>query len=84
MSVTTYKIKLTMSYADYGTRSYTLPVYTAPNSTNVKSAIAAFNAAANTAESDVAKTFISDYGAAPIGITEAEIDTITEEVIYSG
>lgn len=81
---TTYRIELTLSYIDALTRTYKLPQNSNPNASTVKNKIASFNTAAATSSSDVARTFISENGMAPVGITEARIISETEEVIYSG
>lgn len=81
---TSFSVELTIAYQDYTERTYKLPTRTAQNAGTVKTKIQAFNTAAAISSSDVAKTFLSDNGAHPIGITEAEIVTVEEEVIYNG
>lgn len=79
-----HSVRLTMKYTDYSERTYNLPTEYVQQSTTVKTKIQAFNTAAAIASSDVAKTFLSENGAPVIGITNAEIVTVTEEVVYSG
>lgn len=73
-----------MKYTDYSERTYSLPTEYVQQSTTVKTKIQAFNTAAAIASSDVAKTFLSENGAPVSAITNAEIVTVTEEVVYSG
>lgn len=80
----TYSLNLTISYIDATTRTYKLPTVNLQQSSTVKPLIQAFNAAAADSTSDIAKTFISENGMAPVGITEAQIITVEEEVLYSG
>lgn len=84
MSGTT-ALKLTMLYSDSDTRTYTINDLDSEKIVidDVKTKIKAFNQAAATDNSDVKKTFISDDGYNVTEISEAEIVTTTEEVIYS-
>lgn len=79
----TKTIRTTLTYADGTTRTYTLPTSESATAQIAKERIAAFNTAAATGTSDVNKTFVSDLGQSVAAITEAEIVTKTEEVIYS-
>lgn len=80
---TTTAIKTTLMYQDGATRTYTITAPTQLDPTQVKAQIAAFNTAAATGTSDVNKTFVSDFGNPVTLISEVEIVTTTEEVIYS-
>ena len=84
MSTTTKTARITMTYADANTRTYAITV-TNPNIDGdyMKTQIAAFNTAAATGTSDVNKTFVSDTGQPVTMISEAELVTKTEDVIYS-
>lgn len=80
----TKTIRTTLVYEDATTRTYSLPASQNITAALAKSRVAAFNAAAATGTSDVNKTFISDTGQTVTQISEAEIVTKTEEVIYNG
>lgn len=78
----TSKLKATFRYNDYGTRAVTVGDL-ATNSTAVadfKVNVKAFNATGVDAVSD---TFLSDAGAPLVGISEAEIITTDQTVIYA-
>lgn len=83
MSTTTV-IRTTLMYQDGATRTYSIEAPATPDPTQVKTKIAAFNAAAAIGTSDVNKTFVSDFGNPVTLIKEAEIVTTTEEAIYNG
>lgn len=84
MSTTTRTAKVTLTYADANTRTYNINVTnSAIDGTYMKTQIAAFNTAAATGTSDVNYTFVSDTGQPVTMISEAELVTKTEEVIYS-
>lgn len=84
MSTTTRTARVTMTYADANTRTYAINV-TNPNIDGdyMKTQITTFNTAAATGTSDVNKTFVSDTGQPVTMISEAELVTKTEDVIYS-
>ena len=80
-------IKIKLIYGDYTERTYSMDCPVEPNQdlvTYMKERINAFNTAANTADSTVQQTFISDNGSPTTGVSEAVIETQTEEVIYNG
>ena len=84
MSTTTRTAKVTFTYADANTRTYNINVTNnAVDANYMKTQISAFNTAAATGTSDVNKTFVSDTGQPVTMISEAELVTKTEEVIYS-
>lgn len=78
---TTFTANLELTYADYTTRNYKIPLQTeaAPY---VVSKIQAFNAAAADSNSSVSKTFLSNGGAQVGSITEATTVYREEEEIY--
>lgn len=79
---TTMKLKL--AYGDATTRNYSIAdVNPSIDTTFVKGKIKAFNEQADTTDSAVQKTFISDNGYHVTSIIEAEIITTVEEVIYN-
>lgn len=79
-----YKIELEMTYTDYTTRKYKIPIDLEREGADTlpKTAIQAFNAAASDSSSSVAQTFLSNNGAAVANISAATIIMRTEEVIY--
>ena len=80
-------IKIKLIYGDYSERTYSMDCPVEPNQdlvTYMKARINAFNAAASSPVSSVAQTFVSEAGAGTTGISEAVIETQTEEVIYNG
>lgn len=86
MSSTTNNIvEVELTYTDYTTRMYKIPIQGDPwerlNAT--KAAIAEFNTEAASASSAVAQTFLSASGAPVGGITEAVIVQMTTEDIYN-
>lgn len=76
-----------LTYSDYTSRTYKVPVkgemsqeiYDA-----AKAQIRAFNTAAQNPASSVAQTFVSDNGNPVVSISEVTLVTREEEVIYSG
>lgn len=82
MAVTTTRtVNVEMTYTDYTTRNYKVPLNTTQSSM-VKTAIRNFNTAAADANSSVAQTFLSDSGARVGSITNATIVEKQEEEIY--
>lgn len=82
MAVTTTKtVNVELTYTDYTTRNYKIPLNTTQGSL-VKTAIRNFNTAAANANSSVAQTFLSDGGARVGSITNATIVVKEEEEIY--
>lgn len=81
---TTNTVDVTVGYADYTSRKYSLPWDTeAITLAGISTAAAAFNAAAQTDNSSVKQVFRSDDGAPIVGVTKVEAITETTEVIYS-
>lgn len=83
---TTNTIQLELTYTDYSTRTYKIPLaeYTSEGIATAKTAIRNFNTAASTAGSSVQQTFLSEDGAAVARISDATVVNRTEEVIYGG
>lgn len=79
---TTTTVNLELTYDDYTTRNYKIPLRTGTTTSTVKTAITAFNTAAGDANSSVAQTFISEGEAKVGGITNAIIVEKQEEEIY--
>lgn len=79
MSTTTSTVNLKITYADYTERTYKIRWN---GNSDVTAKIKAFNTAANTPNSSVQRTFLSENGAAPTAITEATTIIKTEEEIY--
>ena len=87
MSTTTSNIiQVELTYTDYTTRNYKIPVkgeLTDDTLDTAKAGIRAFNAAASSASSATAQTFLSASGA-PVGsITDATLISTETEVIYN-
>lgn len=80
-ATTTQTINLELTYKDYTTRTYKVPLQTGAE-TQAKAKIRAFNTAAENDASSVAQTFVSNDGSAVAGITAATIVYRTEEEIY--
>lgn len=81
---TTLTMNVGLTYTDYSTRTYKLPIREMPTELEpFKTAIRNFNVAASSASSSVAQTFISDNGAPVASINEATLVIRTEEVLYS-
>lgn len=78
-------IQVEMTYTDYTTRNYKIPSktgFTQEGMDAAKAGIRAFNAAASSASSATAQTFLSATGA-PVGsITDATLIHTEEEEIY--
>lgn len=76
-------IQVEMTYTDYTTRNYKIPSKTGFEGMDAaKAGIRAFNAAASSASSATAQTFLSATGA-PVGsITDATLIHTEEEEIY--
>lgn len=86
MSTTTSDvIQVELTYRDYTTRNYKIPSkngFTQEGMDDAKAGIRAFNAAASSASSATAQTFLSATGA-PVGsITDATLIHTESEVIY--
>lgn len=83
---TTNTIQLELTYTDYSTRTYKIPLssYTSEGIAAAKTAIRNFNTAAGTADSSVQQTFLSEDGANVARISDATVINRTEEVIYGG
>lgn len=84
-STTTNSIKIDMTYGDYSTRSYTLPMQdmSSEGISAAKAQIRAINTATQDSLSSVHKTFVSEDGYGLERITDAVIITKTEEVLYN-
>ena len=84
MAVTTTKtVNVELTYTDYTTRNYKIPLNTTQGSL-VKTAIRNFNTAAADQTGAVAQTFLSDGGATVAEITSAVMIETTEEVLFNG
>lgn len=82
MAVTTTRnVNVELTYTDYTTRNYKIPLNTTQSSM-VKTGIRNFNTAAADPNSSVAQTFLSDGGARVGSITNAVIVQKEEEEIY--
>lgn len=83
---TVNKISITFAYSDANKRTYsiTLPHQTldAAVGTYITEKVQALKTAAQTANSNVRKTFVSEEGNPVIDIATASIITTQEEVIY--
>lgn len=83
---TTTTIQVELTYTDYDTRKYNIPIDTEPEDYDeqAKTAIRNFNAAAGTEGSSVQQTFLSEGGAPVARINSAIVIERTEEVLYGG
>lgn len=79
-------MKATLTYTDATERTYTIPNdnLSEEDAATIRAAVAAFNAQASVAGSNVYQTFVSEDGYPPSAITNAQIVITTEEVIYNG
>lgn len=84
MSTTTKIVQVEMTYADYSTRNYKIPMTDEATATTARERIAAFNEAASVPSSSIATTFISDNESPVVRISSGTIIQTTEEVLYSG
>lgn len=84
---TTTTINVELTYTDYSTRTYKIPTPEPPvtpeQTEAVKTAIRNFNTAAQTQDSSVQQTFLSENGAPVASINEATVVVREEEVLYS-
>lgn len=85
MATTSDTMQVELTYTDYDTRTYKIPFqnYTAEGIAAAKTAIRNFNQAAQTENSEVRQTFISNNGASVASINSATLIHRTEDVIYS-
>lgn len=82
-TVTTKTINVELTYGDYTTRTYKIPVDGEGDIfTPAKTQIRAFNTAAADPTSSVYQTFVSKDGAHVASITDASVIFRTEEDIY--
>lgn len=81
---TTTTINVELTYTDYSTRTYKIPTPEPPEETTaIKTAIRNFNTAAQTENSSVRQTFLSENGNPVASINQATIVTREEEVLYA-
>lgn len=80
-TVTTDNIQVELTYTDYVTRNYKIPLQSGAV-TQAVAKIKAFNAAASDPTSSVTQTFLSESGAPVAGITAAIVIHREEEEIY--
>lgn len=83
---TTTTIQVELTYTDYDTRKYNIPIDTEPEDYDerAKTAIRNFNTAASTEGSSIQQTFLSEGGAPVARINSAIVIERTEEVLYGG
>lgn len=84
LSTTTRIIQIEMTYGDYSTRNYKIPMTDEATATTAREQIAAFNEAASVSGSSIANTFISENESPVVRISSGTIIQTTEEVLYSG
>lgn len=83
-ATTTYTMDVQLTYTDYATRTYKLPIRNTPEDLEpMKAAIRNFNTAAQTDGSSVKQTFLSENGAQVASIHEAIVVIRNEDVIYN-
>lgn len=84
---TTSKVSLKAIYTDYSERIYKITNNTEASAEGIaaiKTAVHNFNTAAQNNEAAIVQTFISEEGAPIARITDVDLITTTEEVIYNG